>query len=123
QHGEIQPIGGATDKIEGFFDICKLKGLTGNQGVIIPIQNVDDLMLKEEVLGAVEKEQFHVYSIKNVEEGIELLTGLPAGELKDDGTYTDGSVFQKVQEKINQYTEHLQHTLPYPHMLNQQNEK
>ena len=76
QKGEIQPIGGVNEKIEGFFDVCMLKGLTGNQGVIIPYQNVRNLMLKDEVIKAVENKQFHIYAISNVEEGLEILTGL-----------------------------------------------
>ncbi len=80
QMGEIQPIGGVNEKIEGFFDICSLKGLTGDQGVIIPESNVDNLMLKDEVIEAVTENKFHIYSVKKIEEGIELLTGVPAGE-------------------------------------------
>lgn len=80
QKGEIQPIGGVNEKIEGFFDICKIKGLTGKQGVIIPKQNINNLMLKEEVIDAVENGQFHIYAISNADEGIEILTKMPAGE-------------------------------------------
>lgn len=85
QKGEIQPIGGVNEKIEGFFDICHAKGLTGDQGVLIPHQNVKNLMLNSEVVEAVKKRKFHIYSIKNINEGIEILTGMEAGEkLKDD---------------------------------------
>ena len=83
QKGEIQPIGGVNEKIEGFFDVCMLKGLTGNQGVIIPKQNVKNLMLKDEVVEAVQKGEFHIYSISNVEEGLEILTGLNHDEIEE----------------------------------------
>ena len=83
QKGEIQPIGGVNEKIEGFFDVCMLKGLTGNQGVIIPKQNVKNLMLKDEVVEAVQKGEFHIYSISNVEEGLEILTGLSHDEIEE----------------------------------------
>ena len=83
QKGEIQPIGGVNEKIEGFFDVCMLKGLTGNQGVIIPKQNVMNLMLKDEVIEAVNKGQFHIYAISNVEEGLEILTGLGHDEIEE----------------------------------------
>lgn len=81
QKGEIQPIGGVNEKIEGFFDVCMINGLTGNQGVIIPKQNVKNLMLKDEVIEAVEKGMFHIYSIENVEQGLEILTGMPISEI------------------------------------------
>ncbi|NTW73027.1 MAG: AAA family ATPase, partial [Eubacteriaceae bacterium] len=103
QRGKIQPIGGATEKIEGFYDICKANGLTGDQGVIIPIQNIEDLMLKDEVLEAVKEKLFHVYSVKTVEEGIEILTGMPAGVAGEDGTYPEGSVFYLVDQKLKSY--------------------
>ncbi|SHH40005.1 Lon protease family protein [Tepidibacter thalassicus] len=81
QKGEIQPIGGVNEKIEGFFDVCKLKGLTGKQGVMIPSQNVKNLMLKDEVIKAVEKGEFHIYAISRIEEGLEILTGLSISEI------------------------------------------
>jgi len=105
QKGEIQPIGGVNEKIEGFFKLCESRGLTGEQGVIIPIQNVDDLMLSDEVIAAVAKDQFHIYAISHVEEGIEILTGKEAGFLQDDGTYPEGSINYLVQEKINKWSE------------------
>jgi ATP-dependent Lon protease len=86
QKGEIQPIGGVNQKIEGFFEVCKAKGLTGEQGVIIPHQNVTDLMLKPEVVEAVRAGKFHIYPIQTIDEGIEILSGVPAGS-KHDGTY------------------------------------
>lgn len=107
QLGEIQPIGGATQKIEGFFDLCNAKGLTGAQGVAIPAQNVDDLMLREDVVSAVKEGRFHIYSVSTVEEGIELLSGLPAGAPDAEGRFSEGSVFRKVQEKLDMYNESL----------------
>ena len=99
QKGDVQPIGGVNEKIEGFYEICKLQGITGNQGVIIPIQNVKDLMLREEVVEAVRKKQFHIYPISRVEEGIEILTGVRAGKKTSKG-YPEGSVFDLVEKKI-----------------------
>ncbi len=105
QKGEILPVGGVTRKIEGFFDLCRSKGLTGTQGVIIPRGNVRDLMLKEEVVDAVEKERFHIWAIERVEEGIEILTGMPAGEMGTDGAYPDGTLFSRVDERLRQMAE------------------
>lgn len=99
QKGDVQPIGGVNEKIEGFYDICKLQGLTGTQGVIIPIQNVKDLMLREDVVEAVRKKQFHIYPISTVEEGVEILTGVKAG-IKTTKGYQAGSVFDLVEKKI-----------------------
>lgn len=107
QNGEIQPIGGATEKIEGFFDVCKAKGLTGNQGVMIPVLNIDDLMLKHEVLDAVKEGKFHIYAVSTVEEGISLLTGIEAGKRLEDGAYPDNTVFDLVDKRLRQYAEDL----------------
>lgn len=101
QKGDVQPIGGVNEKIEGFFDICSIKGLTGNQGVIFPVQNIRDLMLKEEVIEAVKKKKFHLYPISRVEEGIEILTGVKAGKKLTHG-YEQGTVFHLVEEKIKE---------------------
>ncbi|MDI6848640.1 MAG: AAA family ATPase [Candidatus Saccharicenans sp.] len=92
QKGEIQPIGGINEKIEGFYQVCKARGLTGTQGVIIPHQNVSNLMLKEEVVQAVAAGKFHVYPIRTVDEGLEILTGLRAGERLEDGNYEPETV-------------------------------
>lgn len=108
QMGEIQPIGGVNEKIEGFFDICKLKGLTGNQGVIIPESNIDNLMLKDEVIKAVNKNMFHIYAVKKIEEGIELLTGVPAGEHDTFGRYPYGSIFYLADQKLKEYNKILE---------------
>ncbi|GAB6063555.1 Lon protease family protein [Deferrisoma palaeochoriense] len=100
QQGQIQAVGGINEKIEGFYRTCKVKGLTGTQGVIIPKANVPHLMLDPEVVEAVERGRFHIYPIETVDEGLELLTGLPAGELTPYGTYPDGTVNGKVMRKL-----------------------
>lgn len=105
QKGEVQPVGGVNEKIEGFFDVCKAKGLTGTQGVIIPQGNVDDLMLKEEVIEAVKKGRFHIYPVKTVDEGIEILTGVRAGKRKKDGTFEKGTVHYLVDKRLREYAE------------------
>jgi lon-related putative ATP-dependent protease len=107
QMGEIQPIGGVNEKIEGFFDICSLKGLTGDQGVIIPDSNIDNLMLKDEVTEAVNNNQFHIYAVKKIEEGIELLTGVKAGEKDIYGEYEKDSIFYLANNKINEFNKVL----------------
>lgn len=100
QMGEIQPIGGVNEKIEGFFEICKLKKFTGEQGVIIPAQNIENLNLSDEIVKAVSKGQFHIYPIKNVLEGIEILTDVPAGKKGKNGNFTPNSIFDRVDKKI-----------------------
>ena len=105
QKGEILPIGGVTQKIEGFFDLCEARSLTGGQGVIIPKANVKDLMLKNKVINAVRDNKFHVWAIETVEDGIEILTGAPAGAIMPDGTYPEGSVFAMVDEKLQQFAD------------------
>ncbi|MEE8149188.1 MAG: Lon-insertion domain-containing protein, partial [candidate division Zixibacteria bacterium] len=102
QHGEIQPIGGVNEKIEGFYDVCKSRRLTGSQGVIIPHQNVQELLLRSDVLEAVKKGKFFIYPIKNIEEGIELLTGKAAGKRNRNNKFTRGSVFAKADDKLRQ---------------------
>jgi ATP-dependent Lon protease len=101
QKGDVQPIGGVNEKIEGFFEICKEHELTGKQGVIIPIQNVKELMLKDEVVEAVRQKQFHIYPITRVEEGIEILTGVKAGKKTAKG-YEKNSVFDLVEQKLKE---------------------
>ncbi|HXO05249.1 MAG TPA: ATP-binding protein [Candidatus Sulfotelmatobacter sp.] len=101
QHGDIQPIGGVNQKIEGFYDVCKLKGLTGKQGVLIPAENVDDLMLRDEVIDAVAKGQFHIYPVGTVEQGIEILTGISAGKHTSNGKFTLGGVFSRVDARLH----------------------
>jgi ATP-dependent Lon protease len=100
QKGEIQPIGGVNEKIEGFFDVCRARGLTGTQGVIIPHQNVQNLMLRIDVAAAAAEGRFHVYPIATVDQGIEILTGVPAGAMREDGTFEPGSVNDLVDKEI-----------------------
>ncbi len=100
QHGEAQPIGGVNEKIEGFFDVCQARGLTGEQGVIIPISNVQHLMLRRDVVEAVKAGQFQVYAVETVDQAIELLTGVPAGRRGRRGDFTGGSVNQKVEARL-----------------------
>jgi ATP-dependent Lon protease len=100
QKGEIQPIGGANEKIEGFFDVCKGKGLTGDQGVIIPHQNIQNLMLRNDVVEAVKEERFHIYPIKTIDEGIEILTGVNPGERKEDGTFEENTVNYLIDKEL-----------------------
>lgn len=102
QRGEIQPIGGINEKIEGFFQVCKARGLTGTQGVIIPHQNIKNLMLREEVVKAVAEGLFHIYPIRTVDEGLEILTGVKAGERRENGLYEEGTVNQLVDQGILQ---------------------
>jgi lon-related putative ATP-dependent protease len=107
QHGEVQAVGGVTSKIEGFFAVCKAKGLTGEQGILIPAANVPNLMLEEEVIEAVRAGQFHIWAVRTIDEGIELLTDHPAGARDPDGQYPEGSVHRLVEERIRSYAERL----------------
>ena len=100
QFGEVQPIGGVNEKIEGFFSACQLKGLTGDQGVIIPVQNVRHLMLREDVLAAVKAGRFRIHAVSRVEEAVALLLGKPAGVADAEGKYPEGSVFAVVAERF-----------------------
>ncbi len=102
QNGDVQAIGGVNHKIEGFFACCKAKGLTGNQGVVIPKANVPDLMLKTEVVEAVREGRFHVWSVASIEEGIELLTGKKAGKRRKDGSYPKGSIYALVDQRLSE---------------------
>jgi lon-related putative ATP-dependent protease len=103
QKGEIQPIGGVNEKIEGFFGLCKARGLDGRHGVIIPHQNVRNLALNDEVIEAVKEGKFHIYAVKTIDEGIEILTGKSAGEKREDGTYPEGTINYLVYEKLKKY--------------------
>ncbi len=109
QRGEIQPIGGANEKIEGFFDVCKSRGLTGDQGVIIPHQNTQDLLLRPDVLDAIKAGKFHVFPVKSISEGISILTGVPGGQRRDDGSFTRDSVFARADEKLRQMAMAIEH--------------
>ena len=105
QKGQIQPIGGVNEKIEGFFQICKMRGLTGEHGVMIPVQNVDNLQLSDEIVEAVKNKQFHIYAVSTIEEGIEVLTGVPAGKKDKDGHFPAGTINYLVYEKLKKYAE------------------
>ncbi len=107
QKGEVQAIGGVNEKIEGFYEVCKAKGLTGAQGVMIPDSNVQNLMLKEEVVDAVKAGKFNVYSVKTIDEGIEVLTGTKAGGRRSDGTYEEGTVNYLVDKQLREMAEKL----------------
>jgi lon-related putative ATP-dependent protease len=100
QHGRVQPIGGVNEKIEGFFDVCQARGLTGEQGVIIPVANVQHLMLRQDVVAAVAASQFHVYSVQTVDQATEIVTGIPAGERDEEGNFPEGSINQLVQTRL-----------------------
>jgi lon-related putative ATP-dependent protease len=102
QRGDIQAIGGVNEKIEGFFDTCRIEGLTGTQGVMIPLANVEDLMLREDVIDAVAKGAFHIWPIARVEEGVQLLTGVPAGSRNGAGKFDGDSVFGRVDERLRE---------------------
>lgn len=105
QHGQVQAIGGVNEKIEGFFDICQSRGLTGDQGVLIPQTNVKNLMLRQDVIDAVADGQFHIYPIKTIDEGIALLSDLPAGEADEDGDYPEGTVNYLVAQRLRNLAE------------------
>jgi lon-related putative ATP-dependent protease len=107
QKGEIQAIGGVNEKIEGFFEVCEMKGLTGEQGVIIPESNVQNLMLKEKVIEAVKSGQFHIYPVKTIDDGIEILTGVSSGKRKPAGTFEEGTVNYRVDNKLKEIAEKL----------------
>lgn len=107
QRGEVQAIGGVNQKIEGFYDCCRKKGLTKTQGVLIPESNVKDLMLRKDVVEAVKKGQFHIYPVKTIDQGIEILTGTRAGERKADGTYPKGTMNYLVDQKLRELAEGL----------------
>ena len=109
QFGEIQPIGGVNEKIEGFFDVCSHDGLTGTQGVIIPRTNVDNLMLRADIVQAVEEGKFSIYAIDTVDDGIEILTGIKAGVANNKGIYPKGTINYKVQQSLKEYYKDYAH--------------
>ncbi len=102
QKGEVQAIGGVNEKIEGFYQTCKVKGMKGDEGVMIPKSNVQHLMLNEEIVEAVKQGRFHVYPVGTIDEGIEILTGVKAGERKSDGTYEPGTVHYRADKRLNE---------------------
>ena len=105
QRGQVQAIGGANEKIEGFFEVCRTAGLTGDQGVLIPASNVKHLMLRREVVEAVAAGRFRVYAVETVDQGIELLTGVPAGEREASGLYPEGSINRRVEDRLTELAE------------------
>ncbi len=102
QQGDIQAIGGVNEKIEGFFDVCRIKGLTGTQGVLMPESNVEDLMLREDILEAVASGKFHIWPVMNIEQGIEILTGTAAGRKNGDGTFEKDTVFAMIDDRLSE---------------------
>ncbi len=107
QQGDIQPIGGVNEKIEGFYDVCRVKGFTGKQGVLIPIENVDDLMLREDLIQEVATGKFHIYPVARIEEGIEILTGTKAGKQNANGKFEEGSVFALADARLREMAKTL----------------
>jgi predicted ATP-dependent protease len=105
QNGEVQPIGGVNEKLEGFFTLCKLRGLDGSQGAIIPSRNIKNLMLHEEVVRAVRDGKFSIYPIERVEDGIELLMGIPVGQMDAEGKYPEGSLNYLVTKRLEEISE------------------
>ena len=115
QFGQIQAIGGVNEKIEGFFDICRLRGLTGDQGVLIPRSNIDNLMLRNDVVEACRAGMFNIYPVETIDEGIEILTGMPAGKVGKNGSYPENTVNGKVQKRLNEF---LAQNLEYQRQCN-----
>jgi predicted ATP-dependent protease len=107
QKGEVQAIGGVNEKIEGFFEVCKARSFTGEQGVLIPESNVQNLMLKEAVVEAVQHGKFHIYPVKTIDQGIEILTGIKAGARLSDGTFEEETINQKVEKRLSVMAEKL----------------
>ncbi len=107
QKGEVQAIGGVNEKIEGFYEVCKARGLTGEQGAMVPDSNVQNLMLKEEIVEAVKAGKFHLYSVKTVDEGIEVLTGIKAGKRRQDGAFDENMVNYWVDKRLREMAEQL----------------
>lgn len=114
QRGDVQPIGGVNEKIEGYFEVCKVRGLNGQHGVLIPQTNVRDLMLKREVIEAVKAGKFHVYPVKTIEEGIEILTGVPAGKQLPDNSFEKDSVYDLVDKRLRDMAETIKRFQAYP---------
>jgi lon-related putative ATP-dependent protease len=108
QNGEVQPVGGINEKIEGFFDLCRLTGFDGSQGVIMPTRNVKNLMLKKDVVEAVKEGKFFIYPIQRADEGLEIITGMQVGELKDDGTYPEGTINYLVVKRLTEISEAME---------------
>ncbi len=105
QHGQVQAVGGINQKIEGFFDVCDQRGLTGEQGVLIPEANKPQLMLRREVVEASKQGKFHIYAVKHIDEGLEILTGVPAGERDEQGVYPEKTINRKVEERLRSFAQ------------------
>jgi predicted ATP-dependent protease len=105
QKGEVQAIGGVNEKIEGFFDVCKVKGITGSQGVIIPESNVRNLMLKDEVIKAIKSGKFTIWSVENIDDGIEILTGVKAGKRLKNDSFERGTIHDLVDKELRNLSE------------------
>jgi predicted ATP-dependent protease len=103
QKGQIQSIGGVNEKIEGFFDVCAGRGLTNDQGVMIPSANIRNLMLRKDVVDAVDQGRFHIYHVSTIEQGIEVLTGVPAGRADEGAMFPENTVFGAVQQKLKKF--------------------
>jgi len=112
QKGQIQAIGGVNEKIEGYFDICKKRGLRGRPGVVIPKANVQHLMLREDVVAAIRKGSFRIYPIERIEEAIELLMGMPAGVIGADGAYPSGTVYRLVSLRLDRFAATARRLVP-----------
>jgi lon-related putative ATP-dependent protease len=108
QWGQVQPIGGVTEKVEGFYDLCAARGLTGEQGVLIPAANRADLTLRDDVVEAVSAGQYHVWAVETIDQGLELLTGVPAGDKQPDGAYPEGTIHRRVQDRLYQLAHELE---------------
>jgi predicted ATP-dependent protease len=105
QQGQVQAIGGVNEKIEGFFDLCKARGLTGYQGVLIPSSNVKHLMLRHDVVRAVADGKFNIYAVETIDQGIKVLTGIAAGERNSSGAFPEGTVNQRVEARLTELAE------------------
>jgi predicted ATP-dependent protease len=115
QRGQIQAIGGVNEKIEGFFDSCRITGFTGHQGVVIPASNVKHLMLRHNIVAAASEGQFAIYPIDTVDQGLELLTGISAGQLGADGTYPDGTLNHRIAARLDAFAAKAAELgVPYP---------
>jgi predicted ATP-dependent protease len=107
QQGHVQAIGGANQKIEGYFDVCAAKGLTGDQGALIPRSNVQNLMLREDVVEAIADGKFHIHPVDTIDQGIEILTGSPGGDRQPDGSYAEGTVNYLVDRRLRTMAEQM----------------
>jgi predicted ATP-dependent protease len=107
QKGEVQAIGGINEKVEGFFEVCRIRGLNGSQGVLIPASNINNLMLKDDVVEAIREGKYHIYPVSTIDEGIKVLTGIKAGQLLEDGTFEPDSINDRVQKRLVSLAEKL----------------